>query len=357
MSRLTNQINMKKLFRNYFTIVALLGVVLFNSCQKEDFGTVTTEPILEENSINRQVSSTQAKAFASMMANNLFSSEENGAQLKSATANVNRSIEGLSAIVAEDKDTVLFSVNFSNNKGFMLISGDKGDAPIVALSDSGAFDINNLNPTIEIWLKQQKELISAQMKEPLNESEDEHSLWYGIANDTSQVEIEFVGNLPELKSCPTGEKPSGRTTVYPYTGMVNKWGQGTGYNFNAPIRGALAGCPAVAIGQLCFNQMFPNDYYYAGMPYELPSNYNRQNSISLMLRDIGDNIPGYSWSTTSSGATPDNILTGLKRIGYSNAKLDNYNLASVYNDLKKGVPVLLAAHQNGSYQGGAYLVL
>ncbi len=129
-------------------------------------------------------------------------------------------------------------------------------------------------------------------------------------------------------------------------------GQGTGYNFNAPIRGALAGCPAVAIGQLCFDQVFPNDYYYAGMPYELPGNYNRQNSISLMLRDIGDNIPRYSWSATFSGATPDNILTGLKRIGYSNAKLDNYNLVSVYNDLKKGVPVLLAAYQHGSYQGG-----
>lgn len=93
------------------------------------------------------------------------------------------------------------------------------------------------------------------------------------------------------------------------------------------------------------------------MPYELPGNYNRQNSISLMLRDIGDNIPRYSWSATFSGATPDNILTGLKRIGYSNAKLDNYNLVSVYNDLKKGVPVLLAAYQHGSYQGGTYLVL
>ncbi len=214
---------MKKSIFDYLSIVVFLGAVfLTSSCERDvDYG---LEPVTHPLQ-NRQVSSIQAKAFASMMANNLFSSEENGAQLKSATANVNRSIEGLSAIVAESKDTVLFSVNFSDNKGFMLISGDKGDAPIVALSDSGAFDINNLNPTIEIWLKQQKELISAQMKELLDENEDEHSLWYGIANDTSQVEIEFVGNLPGLKSCPTGEIPSGRTTVYPYTGMVNKWGR------------------------------------------------------------------------------------------------------------------------------------
>lgn len=330
-------------------ICAIFTIFIISSCEKEQIDSHTSELIKEETT-NRQVSSVQAKAFASMIANNIFSSEDNGAQLKSATADAVRTVEDVQAIVYKS-DTVMFSMNFGNNKGFILISGDKEDSPIVALSDLGAFDMNNLNPTITIWLESQKQFIAQQMKEPFQDDED--NLWNSMENDSSQIEYEFVGNLPELKSCPTGEEPSGRTTVYPSTGMSNKWGQGSGYNFDAKVSGALVGCPALSIGQLCRDQRFPDDYNYSGMPNELSSYYNTHSSyISKMLRGIADKIPSYSWSSSGSGASPSNILTGLKRLGYSNAQLKNYNLVTAYNNLKQGVPVLFGAYQNGGYSGG-----
>ncbi len=346
---------MKKLkVLNYFPIIAiLLGVMFFTSCEQDEFNTSDFESIKSSETKSRQVSSLQAKAFASMMANNLFSSEDNGAQLKSTTADANRTVEAIQAIVAESKDTVMFSVNFGGNKGFMLISGDKEDAPIVALSDVGSFDINNLNPTVTIWLEGQKENIAEQMKEPLVENDDDHSLWSGILSDSAQVEFEFVSDMPKLKGCPTGENPSGRSTVYPYLGVKNKWGQGLGYNCDAKVRRALAGCPSVAIGQLCREQKFPGNYNYSGMPHDLSSYYNyRSNDISKMFRSIGDKIPGYTWSVNGSGAKPTNIVTGLKRLGYSRVSFSNYNLVTVYNNLRKGNPVLLASYQNGRYSGG-----
>jgi hypothetical protein len=130
--------------------------------------------------------------------------------------------------------------------------------------------------------------------------------------------------------------------------MVLKWGQEEGYNYDAKINGALAGCPAVAVGMLCYDHWFPSNYYYLGMPYELSSKYeNRSSHISRMFRSIADKIPSYNWGKHASGSTPNNTLTGIKRLGYSNAKLIDFNLYTVYENLKKGYPVLLRSYQNG----------
>lgn len=260
---------MKNRILSYFTVVTVLLGAMFTSCENDDLDNPISKSNLEVNETeSRQVSSAQAKIFASMMANKLFTTEDNGAQLKSATADVVRAIEGFEAIVSEEtKDTVMFSVNFGDDKGFMIVSGDKGDNPIIALSDAGSFDTNNLTESAEAWLSEQKEYISHLMQEPL---EEDHVVWIGVGSDSSEVDISFISELPELKACRPDQTPSGRSYVYPYTGYRLKWGQGLGYNVDARVRGALAGCPAVAVGMLCYDRRFPSDYYYSGMHYDLP---------------------------------------------------------------------------------------
>ncbi len=345
---------MKNRILSYFIVVTVLLWGMFTSCEKDDLDNPTAKSnISADKTESRQVSSTQAKIFASMMANKLFTTEDNGAQLKSATADVVRTVESFEAIVSEEtKDTVMFSVNFGDDKGFMIISGDKGDNPIIALSDAGSFDANRLPVSAEAWISEQKEYISHLMKEPL---EDDNVVWIGIGSDSSEVNISFISELPKLKACRPDQIPSGRYTVSPYTGKVNEWGQGAGYNYDAKVKGALAGCPAVAIGQLCYDQRFPYDYYYSGMPNKLPSHYyNASSNVSRMFRSIADKIPGYSWGKDFSGALPNNILTGIKRLGYSNASIINFNIQTVYENLRRGRPVLLAAYQ-GSNGGGGHI--
>jgi hypothetical protein len=85
------------------------------------------------------------------------------------------------------------------------------------------------------------------------------------------------------------------------------------------------------------------------MPTSL--NTSSTNAISQMFRDIANKIPGYSWSTSGSGATPSNILTGLKKVGYSKAKMKSYDAWTAYSNIRDWYPILLGAYQ-GYYYGG-----
>ena len=77
-------------FSLWFILVLLLA-----SCQNEDkFVSSDNLPVKEPRKvmINRQVSMEQAKAFANIMANNLFSTED-GPKVRSTTADEEREIE------------------------------------------------------------------------------------------------------------------------------------------------------------------------------------------------------------------------------------------------------------------------
>ena len=94
--------------------------------------------------------------------------------------------------------------------------------------------------------------------------------------------------------------------------MLLKWGQGTGYNADAPNPNYAAGCPAVAVGMLCYNYWYPNKYNYLGMGAKFKEPTQKSNPVSKMLRDIADNIPGYKWGPIS-GAIDADVVIGLKK--------------------------------------------
>jgi len=334
----------------YNTTIVLILALFFFSCEKESFNTNS-----ESKKNNRQVSSVQAKVFSTIVANNLFSTED-GAKLKSARANEDRATDDIQYIISENKDTLMYSVNFGNDNGYILLSGDKGSFPIIAFVDSGSINLNtiDLNSPMASWLAEKKTQISQSIKEPIDTTNTNYQLWNSIDNDSCEIGIEFVKTIPQsnLKSAGTRRNSTNKATVYPFTGSQYKWGQGTGYNFNAPITGALVGCPAVAVGLLCVHHWYPNQFGYMYMPSSLPSNYNQQNAISLMFREIGNQIPNYSWGINGSGAAPNDILTGIKRLGYADAAYMNYNFETAYTNLSRGNPVLLGAFQNQYYQGG-----
>lgn len=336
---------------NFYKITCAFFILTFIiSCTKEDELTFQNH----SNKVDRQVSSLQAKSFANSISNKLFVYKD-GAGLKSATAGEERNISDLQAILSSDKDTVMYSLNFGNNLGFMIIAADKGSFPLVAFVDSGSFcsDESLLNPTVAAWLEEKKTAIAQNMQTELDSSSNNFKLWNSIADDSCDIELDLVSSIPEnqLKSTGTRRFSTNRSTIYPMIGANYSWGQGLGYNYNAKVKGALAGCPAVAIGFLCMHHWFPSNYGYMYMPKELPSNYNQQNAISLMFRAIGDSIPFYSWDIRGSGAAPSNYLTGLQRLGYKDAKLVSFDFETAYNNLKNGNPLLLRGN-SPSTSGG-----
>jgi len=343
--------NLKYLYR---TAIAFSFMLFLFSCEKDNF-----DIKIDSKSNSRQVSSSQAKAFTNMLSNNFFTNEEGGAKLKSTKADENRNVGNMQYIISDLGDTLLYAINFGNDNGYMLLSGDKGSFPIIAFVDSGSVYLNSLdvNSPLAGWLNEKKEEIAKAIVEPIDTLNSNYQLWNGIGNDSCEVSIEFVKTIPQaqLKSAGTRKHSTNKATVYPFTGSHYKWGQGTGYNFNAPVSGALAGCPAVAVGLLCVHHWYPYQFGYMYMPSSLPSNYNQQNAISLMFREIGNQIPGYSWSVSGSGAAPENTLIGLRNLGYRDAQLKTYEFEEAYNNLNSGNPILLrgnAGSYNGTFYGG-----
>lgn len=74
------------------------------------------------------------------------------------------------------------------------------------------------------------------------------------------------------------------------------------------------------------------------------------NAISKMFRDIANNIPNYTWGVNASGARPDDCLQGLINLGFSEAKMCDYDFDIAYSQIKDNYPVLLGAYSN--YGGG-----
>lgn len=210
------------------------------------------------------------------------------------------------------------------------------------------------------WINEKKDEISYKLSLDIDANYHTYEMWEFITG-TEEYEIEIV-NFDEVKDLISPET-RGRHEgswglsqvpvsfeVYYYT-----WGQGTGYNADAKVSGALAGCPAVSIGMLCNYWWFPYTYGYMYMPYKLTTT-TTSNPISKMFRDIADKIPYYVWATASnggSGAIPADILTGLKSVGYKNAKMKTYDFTTAYNNIKARHPVLLYGYQ-GMISGRLY---
>ncbi|OJU51255.1 MAG: hypothetical protein BGN96_08080 [Bacteroidales bacterium 45-6] len=63
--------------------------------------------------------------------------------------------------VAQYGDTLLYVVNFKDDKGWLIVSGDKRTESILAQAEKGVFDFHTDNPGIATWLDQLAEQIYA----------------------------------------------------------------------------------------------------------------------------------------------------------------------------------------------------
>lgn len=340
-----------------FLISIFASLLLLASCSSDSD---ITEPISNAEMANnsRIITPKQAESFGDKAINAIFSNEDFYRTKSGETSQTRlkkRGTENLTAksvpILSKDGKTVLYAINFGENNGFMIISADK-EAPfsMLAFNDSGHFDENKLdkNNPFFVWLEEQSEKVAKELERTPNLSDEKYGIWKDMDGSTkdTEIEIELVNNIPaETK----GRHKGSWNLEYesPFSTVKNSlWGQREGgYNIDAKVPGALAGCPAVAIGLLCKTHRYPNNYDYSGMPDVL--NTNVSNPISVMFRDIADKIPNYKWGVNGSGALPNDILTGLHKVGYTKAKLGNYDFNTVYNNIKAWHPVLLAGYQGG----------
>ena len=64
-------------------------------------------------------------------------------------------------------DVVSFYVFNQENGGFVIAGGDEVSQPVLAYSETGVFDVNNINPNFKYWLEMYKKEIAAAKSAPL----------------------------------------------------------------------------------------------------------------------------------------------------------------------------------------------
>lgn len=348
--------------RSFFKISFIASLfVFFSACSQDDFDPDKSANPAEKVSVSRQVTKEQALKFSEKAIQAMFSSDDtpldrSGSNLKSTLKSSKSVDKKIQEVYTDDGKVAMYVINFGNDEGYMIVSGDKESSSyMLAFNDVGSLDLSSLdkNSTMALWLEEKRQIISEDFQTEESPDAESYEMWDGLSSKDGDVEIELEllsyrpskEGEPTLKGRHKGSWGLAGQGVG-YQVYNNLWGQGTGYNADAP----LVGCPAVAVGMLCRYYRFPSKYDYVNMPQKL--NTSSSNAISRMFRNIADNIPGYSWGYRSSGAKGPDILTGLKKLGYTQAKYSGYNFNTAYANIEKNRPVLLCGFQNDQGAGG-----
>lgn len=314
---------------------------LLLACSK-DGPNVFVEP-QANSTTSSALSEAQALAYASLFslpADNAGRPEELRSAKEKVVSHVDYYIEG--------KDTLLYAVNYAEDAGFVLIGGDNSAFPIIAHADKGSLHFRDIDQTSPFYatLQGYASSIKSRLKNPRSIQTEYYEHWKDLGNPDYQYEITATNEAPEIDSKGLRGRrdySSGKSSIYPYTGtMLNGWSQSGAFQTSAK-NGALIGCPSVAIAMLLYDcahrvggvniKTIPYFDYSHGYANETS---NSGKEVSKLMRQIADSIPNFDWGkslNSNSGAHPQDILIGLKKLGFYNAQLVPFNIDLLYNNL------------------------
>lgn len=360
--------------KNLSRLVALCGVSMtllagVISCKQEAPTPASKqEAPSKEAAKSVQLSEQQARMYATMFLKH-EDSISRPQNLRSIT--VPREISDVNYYV-EGRDTLLYAINYGNNGGFVILSGDNSSFPIIAHSDKGHLvlsEVSSENPlhgALQGYIDKAKKHIN----DPSRVNSPYFEKWKDLGKKDYEYEIVPENAEPVAGMRSTREYSSGKPAIYPYTGKDLNWSQAGNFN-SAAKDGGLIGCPAVAIGMLLYDCEHRINGSYTPVAPSLrydakfaTANNTQGRDVSKVLRQIADSIPGYDWGRDASGASPDEILIGLHKLGFKEAKWQKYHIDALYKNLSfkahiyGGVEdtcyrgVLLGAFANGGHYGG-----
>ena len=364
---------MKKIF------FLLLLPIIFISCENIDIN----DDIYIKNTSNAKVVRKYSVSYNQMQTLlNIFDKD------------TYKTIESIKPIIYE-VDTLMYIVNYKNNKGWKIISGDRRINPILAEDKTGTFSLeNNNNPSVLTWLSQQAEQIYNHRKvETVDSLNENYKLWLKIdtlrAHTTGSIQkiaapIENDGYW-SLISITTEELPNTTTGHLTNTlwGQSYPWNNCVPWNRDQSIR-CYAGCVAVAGAQVLYflhnkidkpSGMYTtgycvgvsdvtgsllNDYsnYYFSFSNWSSSAFDNMYSTSadytwasifgipnenaaILIGNVGKEI-GMRYSDQGSGASTSDLKSLFALYGISST-YGAYNSSIVEQNINNGLPTIVRA--------------
>lgn len=338
---------------NYYKIVSLAGMCMLLSCQND------TDSVLEEEvpSDVKELTTEEATALAFSAngtavhyhdaikeANSIMNSLDKS---KSATrAGKPRSIKSVDALTnqniqtrsqsSEEQDTLMYLINYDNEEGYVLLSADQRTESLFAVSDEGNLNLNDTidNPGLYIFLSNAVGLYNQQIEE--SEAHLNQALAKLDAQTVTQAMTRAGSNDREVGGWVD------EVMVAPL--LKTKWWQRYPFNYNAPyINGkqALAGCVAVATGQIMYHFRHPSSINWNLIDLYKPSprNYDAEDYIAAWFRSMGDAL-SMNWGVEESGAYDSKVPVYLADMRYSSAgTLREYDFSLIKAALNAARPV------------------
>lgn len=303
-----------------------------------------------------------------------------------------------------DNEAILgYIVNRDN--GWELVSADKRSPIVLANSDEGTFNLNEMPDNVRTWTKcllydvaQMRnihELPKNIEQETLENIEASTNFWKAITCDDEYI----ASNIPTTRVMGDVGVPRiiGPDSLLPghweliETTITNReyheinhlittsWDQYYPYNMYCPIEDGqrcLAGCVAIAgaqelaylhnkIGRPIGGPTYAYSYYRGGGGYSYDYGYSMTSPIwdSIYIDDswaatlisyVGINV-GMTYHPGGSSATTSNLVSLFSDNGIQ-CSYQAYSPSVVYTHLKDGLPVVTRAKVPGSSSGHCFII-
>lgn len=241
-----------------------------------------------------------------------------------------------------DKDNV-YVINYGNDMGFVVVSGETGTDAILGYCDHGAFDYKNCPP---------------QMKEVLD--------FYSLSIDTLRKNPEFAAKRRVAQSWPSY---IGNVIVEPL--LTTQWNQWAPYNNLCPTD-CPAGCVPTAVAQIMKYWRWPDvtcdkvaGEDFSGRTYDwdnMIDNYEttsytaeQADAVAHLMADVGKAL-GTVYNPKGSGTSTD-FLPLFFNFKYNKGAAYHENLTEVMKaELNQSRPMLYSARPFGEGNGHELVV-
>ena len=353
--------------RNRFYIFTFFAVLALNGCI--DKGTLETEKT--EADIESYVIGTDE------MLSNLSNYYDS---LETKSQNLNDDIEEIFVVghpvitrSSSTSDTLLYVINYKNNRGYAIMSGDKRiPEKMLMMTDSGrvklsdfeihVFDGSTNSPvdTIDIYDEENDDYLIGGNPESTEKYILQKVQEYASvsANDTKPPFTDFDDELYDMFISDTPNTWNDKinyikdTVISVEPMIVTRWGQLSPYNGLVP-NNKYTGCVVNAIAQIMAYEQYPQNYYIGGLNIEwealtekatISPNTHAATMVSHLIRFIQLACKSTIFKKDKGTFTfPKYAENFLRDAGYTNVtRQKNYDTEIIKQSLRKGHPVFLA---------------
>lgn len=380
------------------TVIANIVLLFPVSCTKESEGNLEglkiEKPItLVEQKLDpkkTELSEADALLLAGMI---------NKDQVKTRSA---QSVEKIEAIVDEENTPLMYIINYDNNEGFLVLSATKTYYPIIAMSEKGHLEKDELEDSgAEILIGENVENIKISKTLPPDSLCAIRGLWcqYEEQRQSSERMPKTRSLTPEIASAiddAIDEWTNAGYTFFPLSDidehseiplsiqqqfiaeaeaeinpniagdyldfsyvivtqnvnstqygplLTSQWDQFRPYKNSCWVDGVLCspGCTAIAVAQIMRYHEWPTNYDWDDMPDVLLNSdldyVGQETTLSEFLYDVAVGVDT-NFGQTDSGSDIYKARTYLLSESYSTSSVQDHNLSSVIADLAQGRPVL-----------------